>query len=163
MAKDKQVIRHAARAAVTTGRPPKNKVAKGVAAPAPRSAPTPAPRPGLHLQPLVHVADMAASITFFEHLGAEVIHGGRDTDWVLMQLGTVQVTLVARTPIWSRGDGAVELNFAATMPLDDLERLLRDRRVTVSGVVNHRDFGPQLQVLSPDGLLIRITQRAPER
>ncbi|GAB1694169.1 VOC family protein [Krasilnikovia sp. M28-CT-15] len=158
MAKDKQVIRHAARAAMTSERPRKGKVAKGVAAPAPRSAAT----PGLHLRPLVHVADMAASVTFFEHLGAELVHGGRDTDWVLMQLGTLQLTLVARTPIWSRGDGAVELNFAATMPLDDLERLLRDRRVTVSGVVNHRDFGRQLQVLSPDGLLVRITQREPD-
>ncbi|GAB1642831.1 VOC family protein [Krasilnikovia sp. MM14-A1259] len=158
MAKDKHGSRNAARAAVTADRTPKGKVAKGVA-PAPRSAPT----PGLYLQPLVHVAEMAASIEFFQHLGAEVIHGGRDTDWVLMQLGNVQIALVARTPIWSRGDGAVELNFAATLPLDDLERLLRERRVTVSGVVHHRDFGPQLQVQSPDGLLVRITQREPDR
>ena len=47
---------------------------------------------------MVHVADMAASVAFYEHLGGEIIHGGRDADWALMQLGTTQIGLLTRPP-----------------------------------------------------------------
>ena len=78
--------------------------------------------PGLHLQPMVHVDDLAASIAFYEQLGAEIVHGGRESEWVLMQLGTVQIGLVARPPDAARGETVVELHFGAAMPLEQLEQ-----------------------------------------
>jgi hypothetical protein len=40
--------------------------------------------PPVKLQPMVHVEDMAAAISFYETLGATVIHGSRDGDWALL-------------------------------------------------------------------------------
>ena len=93
----------------------------------------PAMSPGLQLHPAVHVADMAAGIAFYQHLGAELIHGGRDADWTLMQLGTVQIGLLAQPPATELGECAVELNFSAAMPLDRLEQRLRRAGVPVAG------------------------------
>ena len=111
----------------------------------------------LQLQPLVHVDDMAASMAFYEHLGGAVIHGSADADWVLMQLGRTQIALVARPPHAGRGEGTVELNFGAVAPLEQLQERLRGAEMTT-----HRDFGRQLQVRSPDGLLIKISQLEPD-
>jgi catechol 2,3-dioxygenase-like lactoylglutathione lyase family enzyme len=118
--------------------------------------------PGLHLRPMVHVADLAAALRFYEHLGAEVIHGGPDTDWVLMQLGAVQIGLITRAAGTRRDDGPVELTFSAAMSLDELERRLHRSGFRAAEVTTDRDFGEQLQVRTPDGLLIKITQREPE-
>jgi predicted enzyme related to lactoylglutathione lyase len=120
------------------------------------------PSPRLQFQPIVHVEDMAGAVTFYELLGAEVIHGGPDGDYTLMQLGTVQIGLLDRPPYPQRSGGAVELNFCAAMPLDELDRLLRDHRGTITELTTDRDFGRRLHVWTPDGLLIRISQREPD-
>jgi catechol 2,3-dioxygenase-like lactoylglutathione lyase family enzyme len=111
--------------------------------------------PGLHLRPMVHVDDLAASIGFYEELGGEIIHGGRDSDWVL-------IGLVARRPEAMGGEGTVELTFGASMPLTDLEGRLHRAGFRVAEVTTDRTFGEQLRVRTPEGLLIKITQREPE-
>jgi catechol 2,3-dioxygenase-like lactoylglutathione lyase family enzyme len=115
--------------------------------------------PGLSLQPMIHVADLAASIAFYEQLGGVIIHGGHDSHWVLMQLGTVQIGLVARPPDADSGETTVELHFGATMPLDQLERRLHRAGFPVAEVTTDRDLGEQLRIRTPDGLLIKISQR----
>jgi catechol 2,3-dioxygenase-like lactoylglutathione lyase family enzyme len=109
--------------------------------------------PGLQLRPMVHVRDMAASIAFYEHLGAEIVHGGPDTAWVLMQMSTVQIVLVAD------GGSGVDLHFGAAMPLDQLERRLHRAGFPVAEVASDREFGEQLRVQAPDGLVVKISQR----
>jgi catechol 2,3-dioxygenase-like lactoylglutathione lyase family enzyme len=118
--------------------------------------------PGLQLQPMVHVDDMAATLSFYAGLGAEIVHGDRDSDWVLLQLGTTQIGLLARPPDPARGECTVELNFAASMPLDELEEKLRRDGVTIVDIAARRDFGAQLHVRTPDGLLIKISQLEPD-
>lgn len=118
--------------------------------------------PGLQLQPLVHVGDMAASVAFYERLGGELIHGDRDDAWVLMQVGTAQIGLVTRPPDASRGESTVELNFAATMPLDRLEQVLRDHDLQVVKVARDLDLGTQLHIETPDGMPIKIHQVEPD-
>ncbi|RSM56655.1 hypothetical protein DMB66_33725 [Actinoplanes sp. ATCC 53533] len=131
-------------------------------------APTPRPLlvnpmlPGLQLQPMVHVDDMASAVDFYEKLGGEVNHGDRDGDWVLMQVGTAQIGLVTRPPDASRGESTVELNFTATMPLARLERMLRERGVTVVEVATDRDLGTRLHVETPEGMPIKIHQVEPD-
>ena len=125
--------------------------------------PPPRPQvPGLQLQPLVHVGDMAASVAFYERLGGELIHGDRDDEWVLMQVGTAQIGLVTRPPDASRGESTVELNFAATMPLDRLEQLLSDHDLQVVKVARDLDLGTQLHIETPDGMPIKIHQVEPD-
>ena len=116
--------------------------------------------PGLRLQPMVHVGDMATSIDFYEQLGGEIIHGGRDAAWVLMQLGTIQLVLLARPPDAARGESTVELTFDAAMPLEQLEHRLHRAGFPIAEVTTDDAFGEQLQVRTPDGLLIKISQRA---
>jgi predicted enzyme related to lactoylglutathione lyase len=128
-------------------------------------AKVPSPRPllpGLQLQPMVHVADMAEAVAFYEKLGGEINHGDRAGEWVLMQVGTAQIGLVTRPPNAARGESTVELNFTATMPLDRLEHLLREQGVTVVEVATDRDLGTQLHVETPDGMPIKIHQVEPD-
>ena len=56
------------------------------------------PGHAMQLQPMVHVDDMPAAVKFYERLGAEVVHGGPADDWVLLQLGTTQIGLLAQPP-----------------------------------------------------------------
>jgi hypothetical protein len=62
----------------------------------------------------------------------------------------------------ARGEGAVELHFGASMPLHQLERRLHRAGFPVAEVTTDRDFGEQLRVRTPDGLVIRISQREPD-
>ena len=118
--------------------------------------------PGLELQPMVHVGDMPAAVEFYERLGGEINHGDRTGEWVLMQVGTAQIGLVTRPPDPSRGESTVELNFTATMPLDRLEQLLRERGVTVVEVAVDRDLGTRPHVETPDGMPVKIHQVEPD-
>ncbi|HEX9999059.1 MAG TPA: VOC family protein [Actinoplanes sp.] len=118
--------------------------------------------PGLQVRPMVHVANLAASITFYRQLGGEIIHGGLDSHWVLMQLGPIQVGLIARPPDATLGETPVELTFGARMPLGQLEQQLHRAGFPVAEVTTDRDFGVQLQVRTPEGLLIKIFQLEPE-
>jgi predicted enzyme related to lactoylglutathione lyase len=120
------------------------------------------PLPGLQLQPLVHVNDMAAAVAFYEKLGGEINHGDRSGEWVLMQVGTAQIGLVTRPPNASCGEGTVELNFTATMPLDRLEKLLREQGVIIVKLKADPDLGTQLHVETPEGMPIKIHQVEPE-
>lgn len=121
----------------------------------------PVPSPALILQPMVHVEDMPATVAFYERLGGAIIHGSRDADWVLMQLGTTQLSLLAQPPLTSQGESTVELNFQCAMPLDQLEEQLSDSGATIAKVTDDRTFGPQLHLHSPDGLLIKINEVEP--
>jgi len=119
--------------------------------------------PGLELRPMVPVDDMAASIAFYRQLGAEVIHGGKESAWVLLQLGFVQVGLVARAAGATRSqEGGVELHFGSSMPLAQLRRRLHKAGFASAAMTQDRDFGEQLSVRTPEGLLLKISQREPE-
>jgi catechol 2,3-dioxygenase-like lactoylglutathione lyase family enzyme len=118
--------------------------------------------PGLTLHPMVHVADMAAAVGFYEALGGELIHGDRSCDWVLMQVGTAQIGLVVRPPDPARGEGTVELNFSAGMPLGRLEEVLRSRGVTIVEVSRDGVWGTRLHVETPDGMPIKIHHVEPD-
>lgn len=118
--------------------------------------------PGLLLRPMLHVTDLAASIAFYRQLGGEVIHGGDGSDWVLMQLGTVQIGLLVRAPDRARGEDTLELTFDAAMPLAELESKLHRAGIPVVEVGTDRDFGEQLHLRTPEGLLLKIGKREPD-
>ncbi|GAA2507608.1 hypothetical protein GCM10010435_14760 [Winogradskya consettensis] len=111
---------------------------------------------------MVHVADMPAAVNFYEAMGGELIHGDRDGEWVLMQVGNAQIGLVVRPPDPSRGESTVELNFSATMPLDRLEQMLRERDITIVEVADDPEVGVRLHVETPDGMPIKIHHVEPD-
>lgn len=121
-----------------------------------------AERPGMRLRPMVHVQDMAASVAFYERLGGEIVHGSRDGDWVLLRLAGAMVGLLAHPPNPEQSEGTVELNFEATEPLERLEGRLRADGVEIVRPASDEAFGRQLQLASPDGLLIKIDELDPE-
>ena len=114
--------------------------------------------PSITLQPMVHVDDMEASVSFYEALGASVLHGSRDGDFVMLQLGGSQLSLLAHPPNPEQGEGKVELNFEASDDLAELETRLEAAGVQIDTPTTDEGFGRQLIVRSPDGLLVKINE-----
>ncbi len=117
---------------------------------------------GLTLQPMVHVEDMAASLAFYEALGAQVVDGSRDGDFVMLTVGNAQLSLLAHPPNPEQNEGTVELNFDTERELTGVESALRGANIEIAQPVTDEGFGRQLQVRSPDGLLIKINQLEPD-
>lgn len=112
----------------------------------------------VRLRPMVHVTDMAAAVDFYGLLGARVLEGSRDGDWVLLGLGESRLGLLAHPPNPEQDEGAVELNFESTVPLDDLEARLTEAAAPITRPTTDEAFGRQLQLTSPDGLLVKIDE-----
>ena len=112
----------------------------------------------LALQPMIHVEDMRASIAFYEALGGRVVVGSRDGDWAQIAIGGAEIGLLAHPPNPEQNEGTVELMFEASGDLGALEIRLRDAGVTVVRGAADEAFGAQLQIASPDGLLIKINR-----
>ncbi len=120
------------------------------------------PKPDLALQPMVHVADMGAAVTFFEALGAQLVIGSRDGDWAQLRIGGAEIGLLAHPPSPEQNEGQVELNFVTSAPLDELQERLDAAGVTIVRGAADEAFGAQLQVATPDGLLVKINQLDPD-
>ncbi len=112
--------------------------------------------PTLKLQPMVHVEDMAASIRFYEALGGTLLTRSRDSDWAQIALGGAEIGLLAHPPNPEQQEGLVELSFEAGEPLDALQTQLEAAGVKIVRGAADEAFGAQLQVATPDGLLIKI-------
>lgn len=110
------------------------------------------------LQPMVHVTDMAGTVALFEALGAEVLQGSRDGDWVRLRIGGAEVGLLAHPRNPEQGEGDVELNFEARTRLEDVEEHARAAGVTVAQPTSDEGFGRQLQLRTPDGLLVKVNE-----
>lgn len=120
--------------------------------------PTSTVSPEVVLQPMVHVQNMHRAVAFYEALGATVEHGSRDGDFVMLSLGGGQLSLLAHPANPEQDEGQVELNFETTGPLEALESKLRDAGITVVSPTSEQGFGRQLQVATPDGLLVKINE-----
>ena len=110
--------------------------------------------PMLRLRPMVHVQDMAASVAFYERLGAHVVHGSRDGDWTLLEIGGSQLGLLAHPPNPEQDEGTVELNFQT----DDLDAVAAHLGVPATDEA----FGRQVRLTSPGGLLVKVDELDPE-
>ncbi len=118
---------------------------------------------GTFLQPLVHVEQLAPAVRIYETIGATLEHGSRDGDFALMTIGGTQLALLAHPPNPAQNEGLVELNFATSEPLEALETRLAAAGAVIEHSAVETDFGRQLQVRTPDGLLIKINQLDPSR
>ena len=116
---------------------------------------------GIRLRPMVHVTDMAAAVSFYETLGAQVVQGSKDGDWVLLRVTGGEIGLLAHPPNPEQNEGTVELSFQATVPLDQVEERLRAAGAPITQPVQEVGFGRQLQLTSPGGLLIKIDELDP--
>lgn len=112
------------------------------------------------LQPMIHVDDMSASVAFYESLGASIVNGSRDGDFVLLALGTAQFSLLAHPPNPEQNEGTVELNFAAS-DLDAVEREVTRAGGEIAMPVSDEGFGRQLRLRAPGGLLVKVNELDP--
>ncbi len=113
---------------------------------------------GLTVQPMVHVAEMAPSLDFYQALGGRVIFGSRDGDWALVDFGSSKLSLLAHPP----GDGkmeTVELQFTCRASLEKVEAHVRasDPSLIERGVADEV-FGRMLKLRTPDGLLVKLLE-----
>ena len=118
-------------------------------------------KPALKLQPMIHVKDMAASIEFYEALGGELLTESRDGDWAQLALGGAEIGLLAHPANPEQNEGQVELNFEANEPLDTLQARLSAAGVKIARGAADEAFGAQLQIVSPDGMLVKINHLDP--
>lgn len=116
----------------------------------------------LTVQPLVHHAgSMPQLLRFYEALGASVVMRSRDDDFALIRIGGSEIALLIHPPNPDQSEDQVELNFACEEPLPAVEADLRSKGVTIVRGAADEAFGEQLQVESPDGLLIKINRLEP--
>lgn len=116
----------------------------------------------LTLQPMIHVMSMAGAVDFLETLGGHVLQGSRDGDWVQIGIGGAEVGLLAHPANPEQGEGVVELNFQSRTPLADVERAARAANVEIASPTSDEGFGRQLQLRTPDGMLVKINEIDPE-
>ncbi len=116
----------------------------------------------VRLQPMLHVEDMGKALDFYSKLGAIVLNGSRDSDWALLRFGTTELGLLAHPANPEQNEGNVELNFEYDASLEELEKKLRNAGVTIARPTGDEGFGYQLQLESPDGMLVKINQIDPD-
>ena len=104
---------------------------------------------------------MPEAVDFYAALGARVLNGSRDGDFTLLQLNVSELSLLAHPPNPAQDEGQVELNFVSSGPLTELEEQLRSAGVQIVAPTSD-ELARQLQVASPDGLLVK-DQRAGSR
>lgn len=112
----------------------------------------------LKLQPMIHISDMEASIRFYEALGGELITRSRDGDWAQLRIGGAEIGLLAHPPNPEQNEGQVELSFEASEPLNTLQERLEAAGVKIARGAADEAFGAQLQLETPDGMLVKINQ-----
>jgi|SRR5579871_1557336 len=117
--------------------------------------------PALKLQPMIHVKDMAASIQFYLALGGALVTRSRDNDWAQIALGGAEIGLLAHPPNPEQQEGIVELNFEYEGSLDTLQTQLEEADIKIARGAADEAFGAQLQIETPDGLLIKINHIDP--
>jgi len=115
-------------------------------------------QPTLKLQPIVHVADLRASIAFYEALGGTMLVGSRDGDWAQVRIGGAEIGLLAHPANPDQLEGEVELCFEYSEPLAELERKLSESGVTILRGAADEAFGEQLQIEAPGGMLVKINR-----
>ncbi len=77
-------------------------------------------------------------------------------------LGASELSLLGHPPNPDQDEGTVELNLATDEELDRLEERLRTRGVRVVRPASDEGFGAQLQIASPDGLLVKVNRLEPD-
>lgn len=113
---------------------------------------------GLQVQPMVHVADLAASLDIYRALGGELVFGSRDGDWALIRFSGTFLSLLAHPPS-NENPAPVELQFVSAQPLDLVEAHLQ---ATHPGLIERgvadEGFGRMLKLRTPDGLQIKLLE-----
>jgi len=113
---------------------------------------------GVKLQPMVHVENMAESLSFYQALGANLLLASRDQDWALLDFGGTRLGLLARPP----GDGkreTVELHFTSDAPLEEVEARMRALGAQhIERGVADEAFGRMLRLKTSDGLLVKVVE-----
>ena len=117
--------------------------------------------PALKLQPMIHVDDMTASIRFYEALGGVLLTESRDGDWAQIAIGGAEIGLLAYPANPEQHEGQVELNFESDEPLDALQARLESAGVKIARGAADEAFGAQLQIETPDGMLVKINRLDP--
>jgi len=110
---------------------------------------------------MIHVKDMAASIKFYEALGGDLVTQSRDGDWAQLALGGAEIGLLAHPANPEQHEGLVELNFESDEPLGALQERLKAAGVKIARGAADEAFGAQLQIESPDGMLVKINHLDP--
>lgn len=110
------------------------------------------------------VADLAASITFYQSLGLELTVDHRDENWVVMRNETARIglfqgmfegNLMTFNPGWD-GDASPVEDFT---DVREIQQTLQSAGITTMGEIEPDSTGPAyFMVTDPDGNVILVDQ-----
>ena len=113
---------------------------------------------GLRVQPMVHVADLAASLDFYAALGGTHVFGSRDGDWALVRFGDTCFSLLAHPPS-ALNPEPVELQFVSEAPLDVVMAQVEIAMPhAIERGIGDEAFGRMAQLRTPDGLVVKLLE-----
>ncbi len=78
-------------------------------------------------------------------------------------MGGAEIGLLAHPANPEQHEGQVELNFEAEEPIDTLQVHLKAAGVKIARGAADEAFGAQLQIESPDGMLVKINRLDPDK
>jgi catechol 2,3-dioxygenase-like lactoylglutathione lyase family enzyme len=112
----------------------------------------------MRMIPIIYVADMDASIDFYEGLDAVVGETGRAPYWTEMKMGGTHFALHLQPP--DSEDSAPRISIAANRPLEAIMDDLTAVGVEVVRGIGDEVFGRSMVIKDLDGLIIQINERA---
>jgi catechol 2,3-dioxygenase-like lactoylglutathione lyase family enzyme len=112
------------------------------------------------LRPIHFVPDVDEAIRFYEALGLRTAARARPGHWVELEADGGELGLHDQA-VADDGAGRVgiQLNFIADEPLEDVEQRLHDAGFPPDGTIVDREWGRQLCVPGPGGLVVLVDER----
>jgi catechol 2,3-dioxygenase-like lactoylglutathione lyase family enzyme len=112
------------------------------------------------VRPIHFVPDVDEAIRFYEALGLRADARARPGHWVELvaaggELGLHDGAVAAD----GEGRAGVQLNFIADEPLELVERRLREAGFPPEGTIVDQEWGRQLFVPGPGGLVVQVDER----
>ena len=112
----------------------------------------------------LNVADLAASIDFYQGLGLEIVVDRREQNWVVLGNETARIGLfediidrniLTFNPGWDRNGQPV----AEFTDVRDIQRAVHDAGISTDGAIDPDSQGPaHFLVTDPDGNVILVDQ-----
>jgi catechol 2,3-dioxygenase-like lactoylglutathione lyase family enzyme len=111
----------------------------------------------MKVMPIRYVADMAASIRFYEVLGLDAGDQSRSGNWAELPAAGGMVALHTALTSENIGPGEIELSFEAEEPLEKISERLTTAGFEHEAIVDEA-FGRSLGVRDPDGVRLQINE-----
>jgi catechol 2,3-dioxygenase-like lactoylglutathione lyase family enzyme len=114
----------------------------------------------MRVRPIHFVPDVDEAMRFYEALGLRTEARARPGHWIELSADGGELG-IHDGAVADDGHGrtGIQLNFVADEPLEDVERRLCDAGFPPTGAIVDQEWGRQLSVAGPGGLVVQVDER----